>query len=58
MAATVDLDAITHRTFGPKYERLVAIKGRYDRTNMFRFNQNIKPPPAGVATTRRELSTD
>jgi FAD/FMN-containing dehydrogenase len=29
------------------WERLVAIKGRYDPTNLFRLNQNI--PPAGWA---------
>jgi FAD/FMN-containing dehydrogenase len=26
-----------------KYERLVDIKSQYDPTNLFRFNQNIKP---------------
>jgi FAD/FMN-containing dehydrogenase len=32
------------KAFGAKrYERLVALKDRYDPTNMFRFNQNIKP---------------
>jgi FAD/FMN-containing dehydrogenase len=25
-----------------KYERLVALKNRYDPTNLFRVNQNIK----------------
>jgi hypothetical protein len=28
--------------FGPNYQRLVALKQRYDPTNLFRHNQNIK----------------
>ncbi|HEY3598081.1 MAG TPA: FAD-binding oxidoreductase, partial [Paraburkholderia sp.] len=29
--------------YGPNFERLVAIKDRYDPRNLFRTNQNIKP---------------
>jgi FAD/FMN-containing dehydrogenase len=29
--------------YGPHYDRLVALKNRYDPTNLFRMNQNIKP---------------
>lgn len=29
----------------PNYERLAALKNKYDPTNFFRLNQNIKPSP-------------
>lgn len=29
--------------YGDNYERLVALKNKYDPTNLFRMNQNIKP---------------
>jgi FAD/FMN-containing dehydrogenase len=32
-----------HAAFGPNYERLVSVKNRYDPTNLFRLNHNIKP---------------
>ena len=38
-------------SFGPHYARMVALKDKYDPTNFFRMNQNIKPTarPGGVA---------
>jgi FAD/FMN-containing dehydrogenase len=29
--------------YGGSYDRLVALKNKYDPTNLFRQNQNIKP---------------
>ncbi len=30
-------------TYRENFERLVALKNKYDPTNLFRINQNIKP---------------
>ncbi len=30
--------------YGGNYERLVALKTEYDPANLFRLNQNVKPP--------------
>ena len=40
------------------WERLAAIKGRYDPTNLFRLNQNIPPPTLGRSRLRRQVSAD
>lgn len=36
-------EQLMRRQFGKNYERLAAIKKRYDPTNFFSLNQNIKP---------------
>ncbi len=36
-------DARIRATYGDNYDRLAAIKKKYDPTNFFRVNQNIKP---------------
>jgi berberine-like enzyme len=42
---------------GWTWERLAAIKGRYDPTNLFRLNQNI-PPASEDQTTAQKENTD
>jgi FAD/FMN-containing dehydrogenase len=36
-------DVIAREAYGPNYDRLVALKNKYDPTNFFRMNHNIKP---------------
>jgi Berberine and berberine like len=38
-----DADWMVRAAFGTHYERLVAIKTKYDQSNLFRLNQNIAP---------------
>jgi FAD/FMN-containing dehydrogenase len=35
--------APTTSAYGPNYDRLVALKKKYDPSNFFRMNHNIKP---------------
>lgn len=37
-------------TYGDNYEKLTAIKAKYDPNNLFRVNQNIKPQKTEAAT--------
>jgi hypothetical protein len=43
MGQEPDADRMVRATFGSSYDRLVAIKTKYDPTNFFRFNQNVRP---------------
>jgi len=36
-------DAFARAAYGPNYERLVALKNKYDPTNFFHMNHNISP---------------
>lgn len=45
-------DAVAQSAYGPNYGRLLALKKKYDPTNLFRMNHNIKPmaePATSVA---------
>jgi len=39
-------EAIAREAYGPNYDRLVALKNKYDPTNFFRMNHNIRPSQA------------
>lgn len=36
-------DSIARSAYGPNYDRLASLKSKYDPTNFFRMNHNIKP---------------
>lgn len=40
---SADDSDLVHEAWGPNYERLVAVKRRYDPQNLFRLNHNIDP---------------
>jgi len=36
-------DTFARAAYGPNYERMVELKNKYDPTNLFRMNHNVKP---------------
>ncbi len=42
-------ETVARAAYGPNYERLVALKNKYDPTNFFRMNHNIRPTQAAPA---------
>jgi FAD binding domain/Berberine and berberine like len=46
---TDDGEAIAREAYGANYDRLVALKNKYDPTNFFRMNHNVRPTQAAPA---------
>jgi FAD/FMN-containing dehydrogenase len=46
----VESEEVVHTAFGPNLQRLAAVKKKYDPSNFFRVNQNIRPELAVAGT--------
>ena len=44
-------DEMARAAYGANYERLAKLKTKYDPTNLFRMNHNIKPDKAAKPMT-------
>src|SRR5215469_9953392 len=47
-------ETVAREAYGPNYDRLVALKNKYDPTNMFRMNHNITPTTQASSTTAQK----
>jgi hypothetical protein len=44
-------ESIAREAYGPNYDRLAALKSKYDPTNFFCMNHNVKPTELGARKT-------